>query len=358
MKVYLVGSGAGPATHVGGTASLSEAVKALTKVYMAGTDGGNGDDLKAIGRTGMPLRILLSYHYYKDENLDELLDSCFEGIELDVFADSGAWSAWSVGAQVEESAYVEWAERWQHRFTAIAGPDVIGDPAKSAAATDRMIARGLKVPVLPVFHVGEDWSWLTRWREVPYIAFGGMVPYTRQKKLLDAWLSKAFSMLPEGQKVHGFGLTTWSLLTKYPWYSVDSSSWTAGFRYAQLSLFDDKRGRFVQISMADRSDLLKNAKLMESYGIRPGQVLASDYDRDILVGVSVDAWRRAEEWLSHRNSSRVYLSCGTAPIVGAPNRPEQLGPTLKCYMSLGSAPIEGSLGRPEQVGPAMKKRMP
>jgi hypothetical protein len=196
--------------------------------------------MKALGKTTKlkrPLRILLSWHYYRDDDIDALLDECFGdlNVELDVFADSGAFSAFTVGKAIDPVEYASWVNRYAHRFSAAAGPDVIGDPAETYRATVEMKKTVTAIPVLPTFHVGEDWDWLDKCCQLSdHIALGGMVPYTRRRKLLGAWLTKAFGKIPEHVKVHGFGLTTWPLLLAFPWYSVDSSSWTAGFRYAAL----------------------------------------------------------------------------------------------------------------------------
>lgn len=272
------------------------------------------------------LRVLLSFFYYADEDLDVLLDRCFEGIELDIFADSGAYSAWSVGKPVVEEAYVEWVERWKHRFTAVCGPDVIGDPQATFSATQRMMSRVSGIPVLPTFHVREDWSWLARCAAMSdYIAFGGMVPYVRQRRLLTSWCRKAFGLLPDHVRVHGFGMTTWELLRGFPWYSVDSSSWTTGFRYAILWLFDAARSRMVSVNMADRHALLAETKLLESYGLRPTEVQARAYDRDRLCGICIDSWQRCEAFLS---TPRMYMvSASGSP--GANNSPDALAAGLR-----------------------------
>lgn len=307
------------------------------KLYLGMAHGGTGNqESNTAGSPGQTaravlgkemaspvLRILLSYHYYRDENLDELLDACFGGMPIDVFADSGAYSAFTVGKPINEAEYIAWVNRWKHRFTAVSAPDVIGDPSATTAATQRMLAQVTGVPVLPVFHVGEPWSVLENWLQDPridYMAFGGMVPFTRRLKLLDAWVTKAFKIIGDRpMKVHGFGLTTWPLLLKHPFYSVDSSSWTAGFRYASLQLFDPARGKFQDVAMGQRAELLKHARLLAAYGLRPTEAQASGYNRDQIVATAVLSWQRAEAWLAKRKgaTTAAYLSCGAHP--GGPN---------------------------------------
>jgi hypothetical protein len=68
----------------------------------------------------------------------------------------------------------------------------------------------------------------------PFIALGGLVGASR--KVLQAWLDRMWGKYltrSDGAprlKVHGFGLTDFKLMARYPWFSIDSSSWAmAGF---------------------------------------------------------------------------------------------------------------------------------
>jgi hypothetical protein len=318
-----------------------------------------------------PLRLLLSYHYYKDVDIDALLTGCFDGVPLDIFADSGAFSAYTLGQPLDVTAYIVWAKQWQHRFTAIAGPDVIGDAKATADGTYRMMEALPDATVLPTFHVGDDWSWLDHWTSrCDYLALGGMVPYARAAPLLRRWVVTAFSRIPATVRVHGFGLTTWSLLRAFPWYSVDSSSWTGVFRFGVLALFDDARGVWVCIDMHKPREALRHARLLASYGLRPTDVRSKGYDRDRFCGASVFAWRRAEAWLNARRAARVYVSAGSLPagehgnghdvavanglraygVLGAGlsgnTTAAAIGRGVRSYLSIGSADIEGAPNRP------------
>ena len=62
-----------------------------------------------------------------------------------------------------------------------------------------------------------------------YIFIGGMVPETTQ--WLKQWLDDLFHRYLTNSdgtariKLHGFGLTDQTLMFRYPWHSVDSTSW-------------------------------------------------------------------------------------------------------------------------------------
>lgn len=260
-----------------------------------------------------PLRLLCSYHYYKDVDLDASWKRYFGGLKVETFADSGAYSAMTQGERVDPAAYIAWANRWKHRFCAIAGPDVIGDAATTYRLTLRMRREVRGVPVLPVFHVGEPWEYLERWKGVEYLALGGMVPYTKEPDFLMRWIRQCFRRIDPATKVHGFGMTGWNVLTSFPWYSVDSTSWVAFARYAQLILFDQTLDKPVTLNLRDGRELLKSARLLRSYQLRPQDVRADIINSGIgarakIVGALVESWWRMSQAL--RPAKRVHLVLG------------------------------------------------
>lgn len=228
--------------------------------------------LQSFAAVERPLRVLFSFHYVRNEDMGELLKSFKHPVE--VFSDSGAFSAYTLGKPIDEDEYVEWILKWKHLLSAAAGPDIINDAKRTQAATERMLKRVDNLPVLPTFHVGEDWKYLERYVAMsPYVAFGGMVPHiAKSSKMLTAWVRKAFSLTPETTKVHGFGMTTWKFLRSFPWYSVDSSSWNVGFKYALLYLFDERVGRLVTVTMSNPCSLLEHRELLAAYGLRATQL--------------------------------------------------------------------------------------
>lgn len=50
-------------------------------------------------------------------------------------------------------------------------------------------------------------------------------------------------------KVHGLGITGMNVLDKVPFYSVDSSSWTAGNRYKSIFRFDGERVKSMNVDL-------------------------------------------------------------------------------------------------------------
>lgn len=272
------------------------------RIYLGDAKGRGGLDREAMTPEKKPLRLLLSYHYFRDDDIGKLIAECFHGTQLDLFADSGAYSAYTTGTRITVQEYAEWLRKWGHLFTCAAALDVIGSAKDSYEQTG--LLRNMvdpKLPIIPIFHSNDEadgekgqWNWLTRYLDdgYDYIGISPTGNIYSSPKWLQAWLARCFKMARPGVRYHGFGVTGWKVLLSFPWYSVDSSSWTAGFRFASLQLFDEQRGRMEKIDMRQKGELLKFSKLLGAYGVRPTQAGNKDYDRDLLVGACVDSWRR------------------------------------------------------------------
>jgi hypothetical protein len=93
-------------------------------------------------------------------------------------------------------------------------------------------------------------------------------------------------------------------MLNHPWHSVDSSSWTSGFRYATVHLFDSQRGRLTQVDMRKRHGLLALRPLLASYGLNASDVINQSFDRDLLCGAAVRSWQRAEAYITSIHDRR------------------------------------------------------
>lgn len=148
---------------------------------------------------------------------------------IKIFLDSGAFSAFSQGIKIDIQEYIQFIKKYEDKLEVYSVLDVIGNPRMTYQNQITMEKAGLKP--LPCFHYGEDISWLERYmkRGYDYIALGGMVPVFNAD--LYPWLDHLFSGLLTDLtgmpiiKVHGFGMTSFDLMLRYPWYSVDSTTW-------------------------------------------------------------------------------------------------------------------------------------
>ena len=250
------------------------------------------------------LKLLLSYHYFKKHNLHELMDKYFGNKPPKIFVDSGAFSSMTLGSEINLESYIDWIKRYQDIMTIYANLDFINDPVKTYENQKKMEDAGLKP--IPVFHTGESIEWLQRYIDegYTYICLGGMVPYSSDRKKLITWISKCFNTAAESGKpikFHGFGMTSFDLMKAYPWASCDSSSWSTSFRFGNVHIFDEKKGRFQVVKFRDIKKSYKYAELLRSYGFSPNDIaIGSEIERIKVATLSCMAFLKAEQWLNKR----------------------------------------------------------
>ena len=131
-----------------------------------------------------------------------------------------------------------------------ANVDVIGDPDLTWRNQEWLEEQGLE-PV-PVVHYRTDKEkWLRHYLDngYDYIGLGGLVGSTRFDTCLD-WIDGCFHIICDNKdklpsvRVHGFGVTSFKLLLRYPWYSVDSTSWTKAGAFGNLYVPLQRDGDF------------------------------------------------------------------------------------------------------------------
>jgi len=176
-------------------------------------------------------KILISYFDFKTQysGLQQKIES------YDTFVDSGAFGAFGRKITLDVFKYMEFIK--QNDIQTYAALDVIYNPEATRQNFEIMLAEGLSP--IPTFHYNTDIKELKHYMKYPYIALGGLVPLASQRKKLEQWLDYCFSYLvkpikEEGLKVHGFGVMNLELLQKYPFYSVDSTSWKIGLKFGAM----------------------------------------------------------------------------------------------------------------------------
>lgn len=188
---------------------------------------------------------LESYHYIHRESQVEKLRK--DGIK--VFLDSGAFSAYAIGAEISLDAYCKYLERNQEIIHFASVLDSIGDYVGTWRNQAEIERRGLKV--LPCFHYGEPMEVLQYYIDrYEHFTIGGLVPISTQQ--MKIWLDDVFgNYLTDDQgrpirRVHGFGVTSLPMMLRYPWDSVDSSTWNAWARVGNVLL--PRSGYTVDVS--------------------------------------------------------------------------------------------------------------
>ena len=84
--------------------------------------------------------------------------------------------------------------------------------------------------IVPVYHWGKNLKYSESYlRESKYMGMGGIaeaLPKKREELLGHVWRTCFLDHTGKPRaKIHGLGLTSTILVAKWPWYSVDSTSW-------------------------------------------------------------------------------------------------------------------------------------
>lgn len=183
--------------------------------------------------------VLESFHYVgKQKFVDEMRVN-----NAQIFLDSGAFSAFTLGVNISVEDYCEYIKRnldiirVEDNVVMASVLDGIGDPLQTWRNQLEMELRGAKP--LPCFHAGEDERYLEWYvKNYEYITLGGMVGSST--KQLCIWLDRMWDRyLTDGSgrariKVHGFGITAVPIMERYPWYSCDSSSWIQSAAFGSI----------------------------------------------------------------------------------------------------------------------------
>lgn len=211
------------------------------KIYYAGNNG--GPDQKRLAACGVR-RFLISFADFRTKNARERLMTLLESCPGEYILDSGAYSAFSRGLEISPEEYADFLHQYKEYFVGYFNLDAIGDFDGSWDNQEYLESQGLSP--IPVLHYGEPMEVLRLMTKLyDFIGIGGMVPIPNA--LLDKWLERLFfdingELRYPQTRFHGLGLTSVDLIKKFPFYSVDSTTWLSGVKFAR-----DIDGRSVKI---------------------------------------------------------------------------------------------------------------
>lgn len=246
------------------------------KIYLAGERAATeaGTRIEQLSETAAGVwvkyikRRLFSYYYhgygatrivYGTQGLSIDIERALE-LGMDTFCDSGAFTAFTKGTDIPLEQYAEYLKKTAHVWTTASSLDAIGSGEEAAAKSyaNFIALRGMGAMVQPVFHVREPDHWLQRYIDEgwSYIFIGGMVPEStpwlleRLDALWDTILSTADGLAKV--QTHGFGLTDQKLMFRYPWHSVDSTSWLMTGIFGAC-MFRLPTGRLTKVVFSEES---------------------------------------------------------------------------------------------------------
>lgn len=259
--------------------------------------------------------------------------------KISLILDSGAFSAWTRRVAIDIDEYIKFSLENIEHIDYVVNLDVIpgfpGDKnitedkkeASAAAGYENyyyMLKKGIpKEKLIHVFHMGEDMKWLRKMvDEIPYIGLSPANDRRTPEKII--WLDKCMPIVCDNKgtpkvKFHGFAVTALPIMLRYPWYSVDSTTWVIHARNGAIIMPRFKDDKWVYdekawlISVSEKSPDLKEAgkhyttlsperkKIIDSYIKEKGysiDELASDYKKrdEINILYYLDLEKALPKW--------------------------------------------------------------
>ena len=223
-------------------------------------------------------RFLISFYYVwkKQVAQDKRLENYAaqykkdKTMKTELFIDSGAFSAFTQNVQIDIQDYIRFIKEHKHLISLYANLDVIGDA--EATWQNQKIMEDAGLDPLPCFHYGEPEKYLVRYLDkYDYVALGGVATKVKQGDVVSRWLDMVFGTYVcdasgmTKHKIHGFGITSLRLLLRYPWYSVDSTSWVVNSRMGALYVPVLRNGKWMyddrpwKVNVSSRSPSVKDA---------------------------------------------------------------------------------------------------
>lgn len=148
-------------------------------------------------------------------------------------------------------SYAAFVKEHENVIDYYANVDVIRNPDLTWKV-QKYMERKHKLKPIPVIHYLTPMKWVEHYLEHGYtfIGLGGLGQGTTESSYL-AWADRIFNRLCPSPsykpivKIHGFAMTSYTLLRRYPWWSVDSASWTKSGAFGNVMCPHKRKGKFT-----------------------------------------------------------------------------------------------------------------
>lgn len=232
------------------------------KIYLAGTPVSNPETETKMCDLFKQGHKLHSFFHCKDGFESKWFRAALKH-KFDLLMDSGAYSAWKGGGEIDFNEYISFCKSHIKRIGMVVNLDVIpGKPFVKLNKNDieqsaiqgwknyeTMCISGIpKEKIIHVFHQGESFSLLKKIvAEMDYIGLSPANDKTASQR--EIWLDQCMKYVLDSNgmplvKFHGFGITIFALMFKYPWFSLDSTTWMHVGRNGQIFIPSFRKGEF------------------------------------------------------------------------------------------------------------------
>ena len=279
---------------------------------------------------------LMSYEYLKGKGVHQLK----KYPDMHLFIDSGAYTynqdpkyaeytieQWE--KQIEE--YLAWAEKHKNQIFAIADLDIQYLVGYEKVVEWRkkyfepfMLRTGL--PVCFIYHEEGLDVWEYMCKRYPYVG----ISLNIDREVDETELRNKFKIAEKHNAlVQGMASTRTGMLTQYPFYTVDSTTWNVGLKYGEISVWTGNK--MSRIKKADFKE--KAFPYIDRYDLPFNHDLILEEDKTEMIRVNAYAFVQAEKFIQERLKSLMYWFKARAVKVDVDNLPDDFFPPVEWFNS-------------------------
>lgn len=163
----------------------------------------------------------------------------------DYLLDSGGYTALMKNIPLDLKRYIDFINQYQPKYALALD---VPDPMVSLANTYEL-KKSTQATIIPVYHDFDYFNKSTTYflekycADFDFIAIGGLTRTNFSKENLIEFGNFIFSKTRNKIRVHGLAVTTLNLCLRFPFYSVDSTTWLSCMRFGHI--LDFKNGGIV-----------------------------------------------------------------------------------------------------------------
>ena len=279
---------------------------------------------------------LMSYEYLKGKGYSQLK----KYPDMHLFIDSGAYT-YITNPEFEEYTveqweeqivkYLAWAKKHKNSIFAIADLDLqylVGNEKvyewRKKYFEPFMLETG--IPVCFIYHEEGLDQWEYMCKRYPYIGLSLSV----DGNIDEADLREKFRIAEKyNTLIQGMASTRTAMLTQYPFYTVDSTTWNVGLKYGEISVWNE-----TKMSRIKKTEFESKAfPIISRYDRKFDFDLIREEDKTEMIRVNAYAFIQAEKYIHDRLRSKMYWFKARAQKVNLDNLPEDFFPTVAWFSS-------------------------
>lgn len=184
------------------------------------------------------------------------------------FLDSGGFTARQQNVKIDVREYAEYINHYEVKYCF----NLDTNDVQETISNQRYLDSNVNATIIPIYHYSDygnkDHRGMVEGMIQDYelISLGGVVKSGVGKPDIKRMYDYVFDKTRDKVKVHGLGVTSLDMLKKYPFYSVDSTSYLSGRKYGVVMTFEEGNFKKYQTGRAE--------------GISMGNLLMSDAAKD------------------------------------------------------------------------------